>query len=199
MVLIVLGGIFLDWGLRQFSAVFVLMGVFAGWAGGLGWRGTSQQFAEGFRRMALAAALVGIARAISVVLVNGLVLDTIANGLFSPLRHLPVSLSAMTMLVSESILAVPMPSDSGRAMMSLPVLVPLGDLLGMSRQMVVTVFQYSGLVSNLITPTAGALLAMLVIAKVSFGRWLRFMAVPFALLFALAVVAMFVGVKLGVQ
>jgi uncharacterized ion transporter superfamily protein YfcC len=199
MVLIVLGGIFLDWGLRQFSAVFVLMGVVAGWAGGLGWRGTSQQFAEGFRRMALAAALVGIARAISVVLVNGLVLDTIANALFSPLRHLPVSLSAMTMLVSESILAVPMPSDSGRAMMSLPVLVPLGDLLGMSRQMVVTVFQYSGLVSNLITSTAGALLAMLVIAKVSFGRWLRFMAVPFALLFALAVVAMFVGVKLGVQ
>lgn len=199
MVLIVLGGIFLEWGLRQFSAVFVLMGAMAGWAGGLGWRGTSEQFAEGFRRMALAAALVGFARAISVVLANGLILDTIANVLFSPLRHLPLSVSALTMMISESILAFPMPSDSGRAMMSLPVLLPLSDLLGMSRQMVVMAYQCSGLASSLITPTAGALLAMLVVAKVSFGRWLRFIAVPFGLLLALSAVAMVVGVKLSIQ
>ncbi len=199
MLLIVLGGIFLGWGLREFSAVFVLMAVLAGWAGGLGWRGTAHHFAEGLRGMALAAALVGFARAISVILTNGRVLDTIANGLFSPLRHLPLALSAMTMMASESILAFPMPSDSGRAMMSLPILVPLGDLLGMSRQMVVVAYQYSGLVSSLITPTTGALLAMLVIAKVSYGRWLRFMAVPFVLLFGLAAVAMVVGVKLGIQ
>src|SRR5260370_1176269 len=91
MISMVLGGIFLRWELRQFSAIFVVVGVAAGLAGGLGWRGTSQQFAEGFRRMALAAALVGFARAISVVLANGLILDTIANALFSPLRHLSVA------------------------------------------------------------------------------------------------------------
>jgi uncharacterized ion transporter superfamily protein YfcC len=199
MVVIVLGGIFLDWGLRQFSAVFVLMGMLAGWAGGLGWRDTSQQFAEGLRRMALAAALVGFARAISVVLANGLILDTIANALFSPLRHLPLAASAATMLVSESILSFPMSSDSGKAMMSLPILLPLGDLLGISRQMVVIAYQYSSLVASLITPTAGALLAMLLIAKVSYGRWLRFIAIPFTLLFALSVVGMVVGVKLGIQ
>jgi uncharacterized ion transporter superfamily protein YfcC len=84
-------------------------------------------------------------------------------------------------------------------MMSLPVLLPLADLLGISRQMVVLAYQYSGLASSLITPTAGALLAMLVMAKVSFGRWLRFVAVPFALLFALAAIAMEVGVKLNIQ
>ena len=149
--------------------------------------------------MALAAALVGFARAISVVLANGLILDTIANALFSPLRHVSLSLSAILMYVSESILAFPMPSDSGRAVMSLPVIVPLADLLGLSRQMVVNAYQYSGVVSGLITPTAGALLAMLAIAEVSYGRWLRFMAVPFALLFTLSVVAMVIGVKLGVQ
>jgi uncharacterized ion transporter superfamily protein YfcC len=199
MVVIVLGGIFLGWGLRQFGAVFVLMGAVAGWVGGLGWRGTAQQFAEGFRRMAFAAALVGFARAISVVLAKGMVLDTIANVLFSPLRHLPLGLAAVTMLVSESILAFPMPSDSGRAMMSLPVLLPLTDLLGISRQMTVIAYQYSAIVSSLVTPTAGALLAMLVICKVSFGKWLRFIGVPCLLLFALSVVGMLLGVRLGIQ
>jgi uncharacterized ion transporter superfamily protein YfcC len=199
MAAMILGGIFLQWELRHFSAVFVLMGLIAGWAGGLGWRGTSEQFAEGFRRMAVAAALVGFARSISVVLGSGLILDTVANALFSPLRHLSLSLSAVTMVVSESVLAFPMPSDSGRAVMSLPVIIPLADLLGLSRQMVVVAYQYSGLVSSLITATSGGLLAMLAVAGVSYGRWLRVMAVPFALLFALAVAAIVVGVKLGIQ
>lgn len=199
MLAMILGGVFLEWGLREFSAIFVSMGLVAGLAGGLGWRGTSEQFAEGFRRMVLAAALIGFARAISVVLRNGLILDTIANALFAPLRHLSLSLSAITMLVSESVLAFPMSSDSGRAVMSLPVILPLADLLGLSRQMAVVAYQYSALVSSLITPTAGALLAMLAVAGVSYGRWLRFMAIPFALLFALALSAIVVGVKLGIQ
>jgi uncharacterized ion transporter superfamily protein YfcC len=199
MAAMILGGVFLQWGLREFSGIFLLMGLVAGLTGGLGWRGTSEQFAEGFRRMALAASLVGFARAISVVLRNGLILDTIANALFAPLRHLSLSLSAVTMVVSESVLAFPMPSDSGRAVMSLPVILPLADLLGLSRQMAVVAYQYSGLVSSLITPTAGALLAMLAVAGVSYGRWLRFMAVPFTLLFVLALTAIVVGVKLGIQ
>jgi uncharacterized ion transporter superfamily protein YfcC len=199
MASMILGGVFLHWELRHFSAIFVLIGLFSGLAGGLGWRGTSEQFAEGFRRMVVAAALVGFARSISVVLRSGLILDTIASALFSPLRHLSLGLSAATMVVSESVLAFPMPSDSGRAMMSLPVIIPLADLLGLSRQMVVVAYQYSGLVSGLITPTAGALLAMLAVAGISYGRWLQFIMVPFVLLFALALVAIVAGVNLGIQ
>ena len=199
MAAMILGGVFLQWGLREFSAIFVVMGLVAGLAGGLGWRGTSEQFAEGLGRMVLAATLIGFARAISVVLRDGLILDTVANALFSPLRHLSLSLSAVTMLISESVLAFPMPSDSGRAVMSLPIVLPLADLLGLSRQMAVVAYQYSALVSSLITPTAGALLAMLAVAGVSYGRWLRFMAVPFAMLFALALAAIVAGVRLGIQ
>ena len=199
MAFLVVGAIFLHWDLPQFSAVFVGVGLVAGLTGGLGWRGPAQQFAEGFRRLALASLLVGFARAISVVLANGIVLDTIANALFSPLRHLSLSASSIMMLVSESALAFPMPSDSGRAMMSLPVLVPLADLLGLSRQMVVNSFLYSGLVSSLITPTAGAMLAMLALAGVSYSKWLRFVAVPFVILFALSAAAMVIGVKIGIQ
>jgi len=199
IALIVCGGVFWEWGLRQFGAVFFGIAVVAGLTGGLGWRGTSEHFAEGFRRMIVAAALIGFARAISVVLANGQVLDTIANALFNPLRHLPAGWSAVAMFVSQSILAAPMPSDSGRAMMSLPVAIPLADLLGVSRQMAVSAYQYGGLVSNLITPSGGTLLAMAAIAGVSFREWLRFMIIPFVLLSALCAAAIFAGVRLGVQ
>jgi len=128
-----------------------------------------------------------------------MILDTISNALFSPLRHLPLSLSAVTMLVSESLLAFPMPSDSGRAVMSLPVVIPLADLLGLSRQMVVVAYQYSGIVSSLVTPTTGALLAMLALSQVSFARRLRFIGVPCVLLLILAALGIIAGVELGIQ
>jgi len=199
MAAVVLGALFWHWDLPQFSAVFVAVGVVAGLVGGLGWRTTAEQFAEGFRRMALAATLIGFARAISVVLANGIVLDTMANALFSPLRHLPLGASSITMFFSESALAFPMPSDSGRAMMSLPVLIPLGDLLGLPRQIVVSSFQFSTVASGMITPTSGAMLAMLALAGVSYSRWLRFIGLPAVLLLVLSAAAMAIGVRIGLQ
>jgi uncharacterized ion transporter superfamily protein YfcC len=82
---------------------------------------------------------------------------------------------------------------------SLPVILPLADLLGMSRQVVVLAYQSSVLVSCLITPTAGATLAMLAVARVSYGKWLRFMAIPLALLMVLSLVSVVAAVKLGVR
>lgn len=197
MATMVFGGIFLHWEIRQFSAIYVLMALAAGLVGGLGWRGTSEQFADGMRRLALAAALVGFARAISVILANGRILDTIANALFTPLRHLPSSLAAAMMFVSESALGFPMPSDSGRAIMSLPIVIPVADLLGLSRQTVIYAYQYGSIVSGLITPTTGGLLAILAVAKVPYGAWLRFMVVPFVLLSVLSAVAIVIAVKMG--
>jgi uncharacterized ion transporter superfamily protein YfcC len=199
MVLLVTGAIFLHWEIVHFSAVFVGIGFAAGLAGGLGWRGTAEAFAEGFRRLAFASILIGFARAISVVLENGVILDTIANALFSPLQHFSLESAAAMMFVSQSLLGFPMSSDSGRAMMSLPVLIPLADLLGLSRQMVVTAYHYAGLVPNLISPSAGSRRAMLALAEVPYGKWLRFIAVPFAALTLLSLLAMIAGVRLGLQ
>lgn len=131
------------------------------------------------------------------VILNGGLAGLVAGGIF--LNWEVPQFAAVMMFVSESLLGFPMPSDSGRAMMSLPVMIPIADLLGLSRQMVVSAFQYSSLVSNLITPTAGALLAMLAMANVPFSKWLRFIALPCALLFVLCVAAMVVGVRLGIQ
>ena len=199
MLAIVLGGIYLGWDLVHYGAVFIVMGIVAGLAGGLGPRGTAEQFAEGFRRMALAALLVGVARSVSVVLSHGLVLDTIAHALFAPLRHFSLWVAGIMMYLAESVLALPMPSDSGRSLVAMPIMVPLSDLLGLSRQMLVNINQYSTLTSSLIVPTSGGLLAMLAMAKIPFGRWLRFIIPPVLLLSLLVAVAIVVGVKLGVH
>ena len=199
MAAIVLGGIFLHWELVQFSAVFVGMAIVSGLVGGLGWHGTSQHFTEGLRRLVLACFLIGCARAISGVLSTGLVLDTIANALFSPLQHLSASMSAMMTVLSESALAIVIPSESGRAVVSLPVLVPVADLLGMSRQVIVLAYQSSVVAGCLIVPTAGPTLAMLTVAKVPYAKWLRNMVIPIALLLALSLFEVAAGVHLNLR
>lgn len=199
MAVIVAGGIVLHWGLAQFSAVFILMGIVSGLIAGMGWRGISTQFAEGFRRLIVACVLIGLARAISVVLSNGLILDTVANALFSPLRHFSPSFSAMLTVLSESALAIPIPSESGRAVVSLPIIVPLSDLLAIPRQVVVFAYQSSILFGCLASPTAGPTLAMLSVARISYGRWARFILPPVAMLLALSMVAVVAGVKIGLH
>jgi uncharacterized ion transporter superfamily protein YfcC len=126
------------------------------------------------------------------------VLDTLANLLFGPLQGLGREAAAVLLFVSESAISVPMPSDSGKAMITLPVMIPLADLLGLSRQLVVNAYTYSGLVSGLVTPASGSMLAMLALAEVPYGRWLRFIAPPLLALAALSALSMAVGARLGV-
>jgi len=199
MASLVAGAVFAKWELIQFSAVFVGVGFAAGLVGGLGWHRTAQQYAEGFRRLAFAAILVGFARAISVVLDHGAVLDTIALALFGPLQAMPHLGAAVMLFVSESLISLPMPSDSGKAMITLPVMIPLADLLGLSRQLVVNAYTFSGLISSLVTPAAGSLLAMLALADVPYSRWLRFVAIPVGLLSLLAAAAMAAGAYVGIR
>lgn len=199
LAVMIVGAISWSWDLDQFCAVLIAIGVLAGLAGGLKLRGTSEAFAEGFRRVALAAVLVGVARAVSVVLEQGLILDTITEMLFRPLRHIPRAATGVMMLVSQSALNFPMPSQSGQAMLALPILLPLADLLHVSRQVVVLVYQYATLICTMITPTYGALLAMLAVAQVPFTKWLRFVLPIYLILFAISAIAIVVAIHVGLK
>ena len=174
----------LGWGFDELSAMFFVVGIAAGLIAGMGASGTAGAFVEGFRAMSGAALLVGFARAISVVLDDGMVLDTIVHGLFTPVAGMPATLSALTMMGLHGAIHVPVPSVSGHAVLTMPILVPLSDLLGVSRQVTVLAYQYGAGLSELLTPTNGALLAILAAAGVPYDRWLRF-AVPLTLLVAL--------------
>jgi len=197
--MMVVGAMIWSWDLTQFCAVLIAIAVLAGLAGGLKLRGTSEAFAEGLRQVALAAVLVGVARAISVILKQGMILDTITEMLFRPLHHMPRAAGGVMMLVSQSLLSFPIPSASGKAMLSLPILAPLADLLHISRQVAVLSYQYGILVGDLMTPTYGALLAMLTIAQVPFTKWLRFMLPIYLILLVISASAVVVAVRIGLN
>ena len=149
-------------------------------------------------RVALAALLAGVARAVSVILEQGRVLDTITELLFRPLQHVAGSGNAALMLVAQSFLNLPIPSDSGKAMLALPILGPLSDLLHISRQVVASSYQYCTL-GSLLNPTYGAFLAMLALARVPYTKWLRLIAPLYLILFAISVAALFVAVRIGLR
>jgi uncharacterized ion transporter superfamily protein YfcC len=102
------------------------------------------------------------------------------------------------MMVVHSIVHVPVPSTSGQAVLTLPLLVPLSDLIGLSRQVTVLAYQYGAGLCEVLTPTNGALMAMLAAAGVRFEDWLRFAVPIFGVLFALAAVAVATAVAVGV-
>ena len=192
------GVVRLEWDFDQMSALFFVLGVGAGLLGGLGLTGTAEGFVTGFRDIAFSALLVGFARAIFVVLEQGHIVDTIVQGLSAPLVHLPVTLSALGMMAVHTALHLPVPSVSGQATLTMPLLAPLADIIGLSRQVVVLCFQYAAGLCELITPTNGALLAMLAICGVRFDEWLKFVGPLYGLLLGLGVVGVVAAIWLGV-
>jgi uncharacterized ion transporter superfamily protein YfcC len=196
---LVVGVLRLDWGFNEMAALFFAMGVVAGLVGGLGVGGTANALVTGFRSMAYAALLIGFARAIFVTLEDGRIVDTIVHGLFTPVAQLPLALAALGMMIVHGLVHVPVPSPSGHAVLTLPILVPLADLLGLSRQVTVLAYQYGGGLCELFTPTNGALMAILAAAQVRYEDWLRF-ALPLLLtLLALGAGALGLGVAIGLQ
>lgn len=185
------------WGFNELSGVFFLAGVLAGLAGRLGLSGTAEAFGQGFREMALAALLIGVARAIYVVLADGHVVDTLVNGLFAPLASWPPAAAALGMLGVQAVVHVIVPSVSGQAVLTMPILAPLADLLHFSRQVAVLAYQYGAGLCEVITPTNGALMAVLAAAGVPLERWLRFALPVWGALMALAAAAVLGAMALG--
>jgi len=197
-VAFVVGVLRYHWDFDQLAAVFFVMGVAAGLLGGLRLSGTVDAFVDGLRSMAFAALLIGFARGIYVVLEEGRIVDTIVHGLFTPIADLPVTLSALAMVAAHGVVHVPVPSTSGQAVLTLPLLVPLSDLIGLSRQVTVLAYQYGAGLCELLTPTNGALMAMLAACGVRYDDWIRFAAPVLGALVLLAAAAIGTAVVVGV-
>jgi uncharacterized ion transporter superfamily protein YfcC len=170
-----------NWGFDELTAVLFGMGLLCGLAGRLGANGTAAAYADGFRDMAFAAVLIGFARAIFVVLDEGHVIDTLVNGMFTPLAQLPRQVAVLGMIGVQTLIHVPVPSVSGQAVLTMPLLVPLSDLLNISRQVTILAYQTGAGLCELITPTNGGLMAVLAVAGLRYDDWMAF-ALPMWLL-----------------
>jgi len=185
------------WGFNQLSAALFTMGVIIGLLARMGITGTAEAYVRGFQSMAYAALLIGFARAIFVVLEDGQIVDTLVHGLFTPLESLPLLASSLGMIVAHALIHIPVPSVSGQAVLTMPLLVPLSDLLGLSRQVVVLAYQYGAGLFDMLTPTNGALFAMLAAAGVRYEDWVRFALPLYLSLIVLGSVSIAIAIAIG--
>lgn len=172
-----------DWGFNELSALFLVAGFAVGLVSGRDLATTTTGLLKGMEAVLAASLFVGVARAISIVLSDGHVIDTIVYSLATPLARFPGTAAALLMVPIQALLHLPVPSVSGQAVLTMPIMAPLSDLLGISRDAAVIAYQTGAGLADLAVPTNGALLAILLSAGVGYGRWLRF-AVPGALLVA---------------
>jgi uncharacterized ion transporter superfamily protein YfcC len=170
----VIGALRFGWGFNELSGAFIVGAVAVGLIARLGASGTTTALLDGMQAMLPAALLVGLARSIALVLADGKVIDTILYAMAQPLGQVPPAASALLMVPAQAALHVPVPSVSGQAALTMPVLVPLSDLIGLSRQVTVLAYQTGAGLMDMLTPTNGALLAVLLAAGVPYQSWLRF-------------------------
>jgi len=180
----VIGVLKFDWGFNELSGFFLIDGFVIGAVAGYSLSETAVKYLKAMEGMLGATIFIGVARAISVVLNEGRILDTILYSMAAPLAHVPGLVAALLMVPLHAALHVAVVSVSGQAVLTMPVMGPLSDLLGLSRDAAVIAYQTGAGLTDMLTPTNGALLAMLLGANVTFGRWMKF-AIPGAFLVSL--------------
>ncbi len=197
-ILVMLYGIFqYHWYINDLSAIFVIISIVAGLAAGLSGRELSETAFTSMSAVIPGAFMVGFATAIKVVMESGGIGDTIAHGLSSGLTGLPTYGSAIMMSLAQSLINLMIPSGSGQALATLPIMIPVGEVLGLTRQTTILAFQIGDGVTNLFNPSLGGLLAMLGLCRVPFDRWLRFI-VP-AMLSILVVAWLFLMISVAIN
>jgi uncharacterized ion transporter superfamily protein YfcC len=189
MALYVYGALRFDWGLNELSGAFLVGGIAAGLIGGFSLTQTVITYVEGMTTLLPAAMMVGLARSISLVLEDGRVVDTMLNAFVTPLAHVPRVASALLMIPLQGIIHIAVPSVSGQAVLTMPLFVPVSDLLGFSREVAVLTYQTGGGLMEMASPTNGALMAILLAAGVPLQRWLRFALLGIGALVLVGVIA----------
>ncbi len=169
-------GVFkLGWYIDELAGIFLAMGLLAGVLGGLTPNAIARSFVEGLRMIAFGALIVGVARGILVVLTDGQIIDTIIYSLAHWVQGLPETISAGGMYLVQVVINTFIPSGSGQAAVTIPIMAPVGDLVGISRQIVVLAYQFGDGFTNSIIPTSGVLFASLAMAKIPYERWVKFL------------------------
>jgi len=192
------------WGIKRYQWYFIELGgaffalaLLTGLINRTAPDAMAKQFVEGAGELVNTALLIGFARAIEIMLSDGQVLHTIVNGLSQPLVALGGEMSAIGMLFIQSILNFFIPSGSGQAYVTMPIMAPIADIVGVTRQVAVLAYQMGDGFMNMIVPTNAVLMGILGICGIPFGRWFRFIWPLMLQLLVLGSIAMAVSVAIG--
>lgn len=180
IIAVVIGALKFKWGADQISATFLLVSLVIGLLCGFGINGSFSHFIKGCSGVVMAAFIIGFANSITVLMSEGKILDTIVYYLSIPINQFGAVAGANFMLLANIIINFFISSGSGQATAVMPIMVPIADLTGITRQVVVQAFQFGDGFTNCIIPTIGTLMGGLGFAKVQYGKYLKW-AIPLIL------------------
>ena len=173
IVMLVYGSMKLKWWYGQFCADFFLMSIWAAAWGGLTPSQWGERMAKGMADVAVGALVVGFARGILVVLTAGNIMHTLLHACAGVLGHFPSIVSAGGMYIVQCLMNILVPSGSGQAAVTMPLMAPLADLVGVTRQTACVAFQIGDGLTNVFTPTSGYFMAFLGLAKIPWDKWMK--------------------------
>ncbi len=175
LALLVSGALAWRWGILELSGLFFGLALVAGPLGGLSLDETVRSFIAGAADITYAALIVGLARGTLVILRDASVLDTITHAMVAAIRGWSTWLSALGIYAVQNLLNFFVPSGSGQAAVSMPILAPLGDLVGVTRQTNVLAYQLGNGLTNVFVPTQGYFMAALGILRIPWTTWVRWL------------------------
>lgn len=174
IILFVFGAFNYGWSINELSGIFIMMGVVVAIIDRINPNQFISIFMRGAKSLTYGALVVGIARAVIVILEEGMIIDTIVNAAVNPMESASLFFGAQLLFIFNLFFNLLVTSGSGQASIVMPLMVPIVDILGMTRQTGVLAFKLGDGFSNIITPTSGVLMAALAIGKVQWVKWLKF-------------------------
>lgn len=175
LVILMYGANQLAWYIDDIAALFIALGLVSAIVGRLNLTESVQSFSKGARDMLAAAMIIGVSKSILVVAEDGMIIDTILFALSSVVEDMPPAVSVQVMFIVQGLLNIIVPSGSGQAAITMPVMTPLADIIGVSRQTAVLAFQMGDGLLNMVIPTSGVTMGILSIAKIPYNIWLKWM------------------------
>jgi uncharacterized ion transporter superfamily protein YfcC len=195
--LLVWGVLEQGWYISEIAALFVGLGIAIGVVGGLGANTIAIGFQKGARDLVVTALIIGLARGILIVLQDAQVIDTILFALSSLVAGAGPTVSSFLMFATQTVLNFFVPSGSGQAALTMPLMAPLSDLVGVTRQTAVLAFQMGDGFTNLIIPTSAVLMGVLSLARIPWVTWARWIIPLQLILFVIGLIALAIAVAIG--
>ncbi|BDF77632.1 C4-dicarboxylate ABC transporter [Pyramidobacter piscolens] len=194
MFVIMVYGVFQwGWDTPEIGGIFMGMAMVSGLISGMNPNEICSTFLNGCQQVLLGALIVGLSRGVSVVMSSAQITDTIIHNLATVLQNLPASVTSVGMLIVQTIMNFLIPSGSGQTVVTMPIMAPLSDLVGVTRQTAVLALQYGDGFSNIFYPVSGYFMATLALGHVPYGKWMKKMAPLFVIWTALAAVFMVIA------
>lgn len=187
------------WGIDMLTGVLLVISLLAAVIAQKSPNEIAKAFIAGAKQGLYGAMLVGLASAILILMQNGKIIHSIVHYVTIPLTYLPRWISAIGMFIVNIFINFLVPSGSGQAYLVMPIMAPMADVLGISRQVAILAYQYGDGYANMIIPTGGTTMACMAMCGIPYPKWMKFIMPLYMSLFVVGCISITLGIMIGLQ